>query len=406
MQYRVFDRQSLQYKDGGYCASWTIDDDYIVNNNSTISLVKPTKANVGDIIALIQTSGTYHKGVITNVDNSALTISYKSDKELFNDNLLNVARGEFAADKEFQGYKFGLEQLAEIIKYYWGETSDPYKKLPIVVITAGATEMIWKWDDNAFNFVDWLVELFQDYNVVLSWDFDFDMSHELPEERNPKIVVNISAITDKGGLIKDNVAMQTITYTSEVLPEATVCIVLDGDSKEIIEFEQSKAIFYLCQRAQKDEQGRNVVEYYITQDVNDTNRMLPVKTVVTEFKTTESSTEQKTVLETAQDALIPSKYSQAVEIKINRNSKMFDFDTAVFGAEYTIIGNYQKALKDYDLANEIEIKNYSITSNYTGRKESSGNEWITLYFGLGRKNYTDLIQMRFQKEKYHKVYNV
>ena len=86
MQYRVYDRQTLKYKDGGYVQSYTIDDDYIVNNNSTVSVVKKrdntlSDVTAGDVIALIENSGAYHKGVITTADATARTISYKGDKE-------------------------------------------------------------------------------------------------------------------------------------------------------------------------------------------------------------------------------------------------------------------------------------------------------------------------------------
>ena len=67
---------------------------------------------------------------------------------------------------------------------------------------------------------------------------------------------------------------------------------------------------------------------------------------------------------------------------------MFDWDLARFGGEYIIVN-----------------KNGTINSNYTGRKETSENNYVTLYFGLGRKNYTDLIQMRMRKQRYSKIYN-
>ena len=102
MQFRIYDRQTLAYKDGGYVASYTIDDDYIVNNNSTITIVKALNDKVveGDTIALISTSGAYHKGTITTFDNSDYKITYKSDKELFNNNILNPLRTDFIEEVE------------------------------------------------------------------------------------------------------------------------------------------------------------------------------------------------------------------------------------------------------------------------------------------------------------------
>lgn len=117
MQYRVYDRRKLAYIDGGYVVDYNIDDDYIVNNNSSISIVKETNAVEGDIIVLIKNSGPFHKGVITSVDNADLTISYKSDKQLFNDNMPNIKSADFAADSELTvAGKLGLKEVAEILK--------------------------------------------------------------------------------------------------------------------------------------------------------------------------------------------------------------------------------------------------------------------------------------------------
>lgn len=379
MQYRVLDRQKLAYIDGGYVANYTIDDDYIVNNNTIVYIVKPTKALVGDIIVLIQTSGAYHKGVITAVDNSALTISYKSEKELFNDNILNPLRSEFDDGVTVAG-KFGIEVVAAIIKTIWVSTSDPKKKLPIeikvegdVLDIDGKPRMLWTWDDNSIGFIDWLIELFEKYNVVLSWYIDYDAAQTDLSLRQPKIIVTLSCITNSGKMIKDNVYMQTITYTEESLPDATVSIVIDSESKEVLK------TYYLAM----DNEG----EYYITENSNDINRMLPVKTIITEY---DSSSEDITTTEedAAEADLVPSQFSQSIEIQISEDSKMFDFTDTKFGDLYRIIN-----------------ENGTYNSIYTGRKQSSNSKWITLYFGLGRKNYTDKIQIAMRKKRYNVVYN-
>ena len=67
---------------------------------------------------------------------------------------------------------------------------------------------------------------------------------------------------------------------------------------------------------------------------------------------------------------------------------MFDFENAHFGDLYKIINEHG-----------------SIDSNYTGRKSTNDDKWVTLYFGLGRQNYTDLMQMRLRKERYPETYN-
>ena len=418
MQYRVYDRQQLKYIDGGYVVNYTIDDDYIVNNNSTISIVQPTSAEVGDIVCLIKTRGAYHKGVITEVDNSALKISYKADKELFNDNILNPMRSEFKDGVKIAG-KFGLPIVASIIESTWVQSRDTLKRLPLTIVITGDVvdeqgnpKMLWTWDNISVNFADWLVELFEKYNVVLDWSIDFDTSKDIRAvkiqqnidfeealdimfaQRQPKYIIYLTAM--KGGnpnIIKDNVAMQTITYTGEELPEATVCYVIDSESKDLlIDSESEKpAVYYLAQ-----ENGK----YRVTLDTADINRMLPVRTTIIEYKDesknetgesengTEVVNKYVTPRDSAEDTLLPSQYNQAVEVVISNSSKMFDWDLARFGSEYTIVN-----------------KNGTINSNYTGRKETSENNLVTLYFGLGRKNYTDLIQMRMRKQRYTKTYN-
>ena len=119
MQYRVYKRQDLSYVDSGYVSpnNINIDDDYLINNNSVINILKPTKAVIGDIIAIIKDSGAYHKGIITEVDNADLTISYKSAKELFNDNIINPYLSKFIDNKDFVGKIDNIEkELSKIIK--------------------------------------------------------------------------------------------------------------------------------------------------------------------------------------------------------------------------------------------------------------------------------------------------
>lgn len=479
MQYRVYDRHTITYVDGGFVANYEIDDDYIVNNNTTVEIIQPTYAQVGDIIVLIKTSGAYHKGVITEVDNSALKISYKADKELFNDNFPNPFSLAFkddtgAVENPVAG-KFGVDIVASILSLLYADTTDEYKRLPLVVTTQGDVldsdgnpRMLWTWQDLSIGMVDWLIQLFEQYNVVVSWTIDFDMAVADPYKRNAKFVVSISAITNKGGLVKDNVAMQTITYTGEQSFEQTMCILVDSETQSILEsqgkwylYEDVDQNYYILDNPQgyqnvvfnysipKQEQrgtvtlpinigrsvfglgrfdidntGDNAAQLY-SLEVNaddhtiinanfiaeaDTEysgtvtfrigrpsiseRVLPVKTKIVEYNANNGDT-TVTPQEAATETLIPSKYNQAVEVKINADSKMFEFDLAQFGNEYTVIGKYVKELGSQEM---------KIVSIYTGRKESSRNKYVTLLFGLGRKQYTDLIQIRLRKQRYHSVY--
>ena len=636
MQFRIYDRQTLGYKDGGYVASYKIDDDYIVNNNSSIKIAKELndKVVVGDTIVLIQTSGAYHKGTITNFDNADFSINYKSDKELFNDNMLNPFIERFISDDEevkIAG-KFGITDVANIIDTYFGESNDWAKILPLKIITEGDVldddgnvKMLWNWNNNSINVVDWLVNLFERYNLSLSWTVDFNIAntitceidsngklktiyngknytlnvtaedyygaievniekeifrrHNLPKQvkflgyenesfqyqfdlygyinntytllqrdvslisygitlgsfdaendsyidiiqdgdksllitnnRNPYYIVTLSAVINSGKIIKDNVANQTITYTEKELPEATVCILIDKDSKQIVQMSSGvnlinpanvkehkilsyNDVYHYVQ--EEDSAGTNVtgfievdvtkpytyswigtdgnirrimcydkdktpfwsftyygenpdehlryikhinftneefptvqdiadtkyirINYYvnstevqleqnteftaydpydkaavyyllnvagrnlITLDVNSLYRVFPVKTKIVEF---DNEGEDTTEEQVAYENLVPSKFNQAIEIRISKDSKTFDFENVLYGDQFKII-------------NEQGV----IESNYTGRKEESNSKWVTLYFGLGRQNYTDLVQMRMRKNKYQVVYN-
>ena len=633
MQFRIYDRQTLAYKDGGYVASYTIDDDYIVNNNSTITIVKALNDKVveGDTIVLIKTSGAYHKGTITTFDNSDYKITYKSDKELFNNNILNPMRTDFIEEVE-EGDRiytpFGIQYIADIISSYFGNADDIYRKLPLKVYTDGdvlgihhttelventegktsgvivtkfdekkyikkvvdnkdntfiytldngwqlngtsvslkdygieignepfdgdkiilkeAPKMAWTWEDNQINFIDWLVDIFEKYNVVLSWDIDFDIAGKISTKlndkegdkdygkievdrngniivetkRNPYYIVRLSALSNNPKIIKANVneVMQMITYTERQLPEATVCSIIDKESKEIaklcaggnllnpqlsqtnkflsiddynsiqetddkysnisgyISVEEDTTYTFSCKGydgktryivpydkdkqggigqvpynfGSIDERGRIGVvvpkdsgikyirvcynndistelqfekgsialddikympydqlaiyylydkdgQYYVSLNQDEREvvgegdnfyskplRVLPVKNKIVEY---DMSSEKTTIEQTAKDTLIPSKFNQAIEVQLSSDSKMFDFNSK-FGDYYKIIN-----------------ENGTIDSVFTGRKETSDDKWVKLYFGLGRQNYTDLMQMRLRKNKYKVVYN-
>ena len=182
MQYRVYDRRKLAYIDGGPVRNFSVDDDYINTNNSTIDIIKPTTAVAGDIICLIKDAGAYHKGVITSVDNEALQIAYKGDKELFNDNIINPMASAFAQSTDVDvAHPFGVDIIKRMIELYWGRATDPYRHLPLKIVTDGDVlnddgkpKMIWTWTDISIQFVDWLIELFKKYSVVLKWDIDFN----------------------------------------------------------------------------------------------------------------------------------------------------------------------------------------------------------------------------------------
>ena len=513
MQYRVYDRQTLQYVDGGAVRDYSVDSDYINDNNSVVDIVVATNANIGDIVCLIETSGAYDKGVITAIDNEALTISYKHDKELFNDNILNPFADQFVDDTDIQAVgKFGLDIVGGLIDLYWGRTLDKYKRLPLeisysgdVLDSDGNPRMLWTWSNTQIKFSEWLVEIFEKYSVVLTWDINFDTAQTALSARKPNYIVHLSAIFDEDEIIKDNVDTQTIKYQTEQQPEATVCIVVDKETKGIAYvasgvnlidttygyegcyLEDNGGAYDVAKIAGTQPQNSNVSRYvkidpntpytlsmengdkvprqicfynnqktcigslatpytgqaarfsygfttpanakylrvcfagtakniqlergnaatsydpynkpaifylafdsvqglyYTTMDENDENRIMPVKTKYVEYDS--QSNTSTTVTDTAVNELTPNTFNQAIEIEIPRDSKMFDFELANYGDVYRII-----------------TKNGTIRSIYSGRKESSTSKMVTLLFGLGRKNYTDLIQKSFRIQKYQTLY--
>ena len=538
MQFRIYDRQTLAYKDGGYVASYKIDGDYIANNNSTIKIVKALNNSVieGDTIALIETSGVYHKGTITTFDNDNYSITYRGEKELFNDNMLNPYIKQYVDNEDLKiAGKFGISEVATILENYFGKSNDWAKVIPLKVITNGDVvdndgkpKMLWNWSNASINVIDWLISLFERYNLSLNWTIDFNIANPISVEienskiktkngeldgeiiihnnRSPYYVVTLSAVINSGKIIKDNVKNQIITYTERELPEATVCVIIDKESKDVVKMsnginllnpaniEKNKILAYnsgygtttksesagtdisgfikvdvtkpyVLSFKKYDGNARNIIGfdksqnplwsvsynfssttnrcitnlsftgeqtqyirinlctyseeiqfeqrthtnpatasdydaynqpaiYYlinvagrdmITSDINNAYRIFPVKTKIVEYDTNgEDTTEEQTAYEN----LVPSRFNQAIEIKIDKDSKMFDFENALYGDIYKIIN-----------------QNGTIESNYTGMKEESGNKWVTLYFGLGRQNYTDLIQMRMRKSKYQVLYN-
>lgn len=557
---------------------------------------------VGDIIVLIKDSGVFHKGVITSFDSTDLSILYKSDKELFNDNIINPLRTHevFLDDDESNNIagKVGIDYIVGIFDLVFAQTDkvfeneykkDPLKTLPIifetngnVVDSNGNPKILWTWSDNSINLVDWLVELFEKYNITLSWTIDFNISESDIYIRKPKYIVTFSAITNGGNIIKDNVDMQDITYTTQELPESTVCYVIDSETKEIIlendninllnpynsqtntildgnhntyhntnepnstgntlsgyipvsptskdengieKFNEytftvwntydinerwvwcyDKSKTRICgisyriinrdvysmplsprdivfgyksinyKYAQKNDDGtykrdddgnlvlitetkeetqeevknriaksvryiricypapnneyqlinqNQKVQYEKTEirgthksfdefnqpaiyylyekngiydvvrknvsensDDNFGSRVAPSKTVVAELNTTSESENPTTPKDVAKEKLIPSQFNQAIEIKINSDSKVIDLSSMNFGDMYKIINEHG-----------------TIDSIFTGKKMSSKEKTVTLYFGLGRQNYTDIMQIRLRKQRYTEVYN-
>jgi hypothetical protein len=153
------------------------------------------------------------------------------------------------------------------------------------------------------------------------------------------------------------------------------------------------AIYYLCEHngtyyvSLKPDEGMTITNQETGATKRLSLRVMPSKMTSATYDSSSENAEETTPQQVAEKTLIPSKFNQAIEIQISADSKMFDFENNYFGDLFKIINEHG-----------------TIDSNYTGRKEDSNSKWVTLYFGLGRQNYTDLIQMRMRKNKYEEVF--
>lgn len=370
---------TLVYAAGGAVASHIIDNDYLLANNSTVNLTKPTKAVAGQIIALIDDTGAYDVGVITSVDNTKLQILYKGMLELFNGNILNPMRVAIAAAGDDAVIKYlydGVEDTAQILATYFAAAGvDKYRRLPIRLRTSGGgstngkynVPAIWSYKDNSINVRDWLVELFNTHNVVVQCRLVFEVGRAY-------IDVYVSCNTTGGRLLKNNIHCMTITHSEDSSAAATVCQVIDQETKDYI------ATYYLLKN--------NTVTSY----AGDPNRVQPYKLVVAELD--QDNDDGATAKTVAEDNLLYSDFNHYISVVIDRNSPMYPKNLEI-GDAVKVVPELQEMTDEDELTDNYEDK--VMDSIYTGRKENSENSQVTLIFGKIRLNYTDLIQMQQHK---------
>lgn len=365
---------TLVYASGGAVASQTIDNDYLLANNSTVNIAKETKAVAGQIIALIDDNGAYDLGVISSVDNTKLQILYKSMLELFNGEILNPMRVALNDSDEAIKYLYdGVEDTAQIIASYFAAVgTDKYRRLPIRIRTSGGgssggsylVPAVWKYTDNSVNVRDWLIALFNTHNVVVQCKLVFEVSRAY-------IDLYVFHNTTGGRLIKNNVHGMTITHAEDSSATATVCQVIDQDTKAYI------STWYLL--------SNNTV----STNANASNRVQPYKLVVAELdQDNEDGATAKTV---AEDNLLYSDFNHYISAVIDRNSSMYPKGLSI-GDAVTVVPELEE-MREGDTISE-SYSDKVMASIYTGRKENSENSQVTLIFGKIRINYTDLIQMR------------
>lgn len=372
-QFTVSD--NLIYATSGAIAYYDIQNDYMIDNNSTIKMVTTTEAVAGQLICIILDSGAYDTGVITAVDNELKTITYKGLLELFNQEMLNPFRQEDIDEVDAITYSYdAINDTGLILASQFLGSVDKNLRLPLVVRTSGGTDLksIWGYDENSFNIKEWLINLFNDKNVVVQMRIVFEVERGY-------IDCLIQQNTTGGYLIKNNQTAQKITLNETQTNTSTVCAVLDSVTKKVL------SVWYLLS------------DNTVTIDMDDENRVLPYKLVVKEFDEDEASESGATEQLAAEDELLYSEFNNYTEIKIDKSSKTFE--NLVIGDSVTIIPEIFEMKQTDELFLEEEYSKYLLDSVYTGRKEKSTESRITYIFGKGRVNYTDIIQQEKLKSR-------
>ena len=116
--------------------------------------------------------------------------------------------------------------------------------MPLKFEISGEKTALWTYEDDGLDFATYLQDIFNNYNIVLQFRVDFSDSTQA------YLIVKIIANNNSGEIIKDNIKLQTITATEETIPSKTVAIIIDKDTKEVVEVldyedETVKAIYYL-----------------------------------------------------------------------------------------------------------------------------------------------------------------
>ena len=367
---------TLVYASGGAVSAFSLDNDYMVTNNSTIEITAETKAVAGQIITLIDENGAYDVGVVTSVDNENLKILYKSMMVLFDVAILNPARN--GGSDDVIGYLYdGVDGTARILATYFAtEIADKYMRLPLRLRTSGGGKTngsynvpaIWKYKDNTVNIRSWLMDLFDTHNVTLQFRLVFETSRAFIE-------IYIQHNMTGGRLLKNNIHGLTVKHTEESSASATVCKVIDSETKELL------STWYLLKN--------NTV----TRNSTSGTRVQPYKLTVAEFDSdNEDGATERTV---AEDAMLYSDFNHYINIKMDRNSKMLPKNLSI-GDAVTLVTDMEEMTVESEIDNSYTDKIWQ--SIYTGRKESSNSSEVTLIFGKIRISYTDIIQMQQAKK--------
>jgi len=345
-QYRVYDRQTLGYIDGGVIRDYSIDTDYLSNNASTVTLVEETLAKKGDIVVGLSGIDKTFMGAITAVDNTKRQISFKHIKELFADTVLNIFKYTSTL-----GYKFELVGGMEtILNLAFVTTDDTRRRLPLAFERRGtANNAVWTDDGDTINISDFIQWAFDSHNVFLDFDIDFVAN---------KLICRIAKNTAAGWVIKDNIKLSAPTFDKNELPNYNKAIVYNKDTGAIL------GTYYLLEN--------NTV----TTNAANTTRLLPVHTKYIGYDADKGYTPQ----EVATSELQGNIYNHAILYKLSKEQRLvnpFDFN---YGDGVTIVYDG----RDYN-------------SIFTGLKYKKDDPYITCIFGKTRIDFTDRLKQYIDK---------
>jgi hypothetical protein len=345
-QYRVYDRQTLGYVDGGIIRDYTVDMDYIADNASTLTLTEETLAKKGDIVVGIHGVEKLFIGAISAVDNTKKAISFKHPKELFADTVLNPFKYTGTI-----GYKFdAVGALETIITLAFVSTDDAKKRLPLSIEKRGnAPNAVWTEDGDTLSISDLIAWAFDSHNVYLDFDIDFALN---------RLVVRIIKNTVTGYVIKDNIKLSTPTFDKNELPTYNKAVVYNKDSGAIV------GTFYL------------LADNTVTGNASAATRLLPVSTKYIEYDAEKGYTPQ----EVATSELQGNIFNHCIQYKLSKEQnlvKPFQFN----------VGDGVKIIYDgreYD-------------SIFTGLKFNKSDPYVTCLFGKTRIDFTDRLKQYITK---------
>lgn len=354
VQYRIYDRKTLTFVDGGVVRDYTVDIDYISNNGSTAIITKESQGFRGDIIALLSGVSVIVMGVITAIDNTEKKITFKHMKELFNDTVINVFKFTDLLNIKFDG----VDGMKTILEFAYLLTDDTQKLLPLVIKTKGdEPNAIYIEDDDTINLIDFIDFLFDTYNIVLEFDLDFNQN---------KIICTIVKNVTEGCIIKDNIKLSEPAFDNNELPTYNKCVLYDADWGTITN------TYYLCQ------------DNSLTDDPDNPDRILPPVSKYVAFDDVQADLDGYTAEDLAKSELQGNIYNHCVLYKLSKQQTMVKPSQFNIGDKVTIV-----------------YKDREYQSIFTGLKFNMKDPYYTCVFGKTRIDFTDRMKI-YNDRRYKK----